>query len=665
MKTKLAKTFAIGALAVALSVAPLSAVGPTPTADAAEQGVSQPYESIFAGDRIIDVKVTIEDEDWESILASPLDKDYKSVTVEVDGNVLENVGFSTKGNLTLRSVASMEDSDRYSFRLKFDKFDKSQTLLGLDKMALNNNYSDPSFLREYLHYEALRAIGLDAPQTVFTNLYINGELYGFYLGVEAIDDSYLLRNYGEDYADGVLYEADQGTTLLYEEDGAYKTLTEDLGSDPDKALLRQFIQTLNEMPDGQKGDIESVLNVDSALQYIAANMVLGNYDSYNSAMGHNFSLYSDAKGVFTVVPWDFNMSFNGFPGGGGRGGSGTQTNTTAINVSIDEPVLGVAMERVPLINNLLQVPEYKAKYLTYVSELVDYLAGVEKRANELADLIRPSVTADPTKFYTMEQFESNLVYDANEQTSGGMGMFPPDGFDGMTLPEGWTPGAGEGLTPPEGWTPGAGEGWTPPEGWVPGDGGEGAFVPGQGGFGGGGGLMTAGSLVTFALNRLANLQEQLGLEVIDLPQADPTTTTPAAPTETTATPPATETKGGIGVTLGGTSLRFGDQQPVIVDGRLLVPLRELIAALGGTINWDATTRTVSWLVGDTKIALPIGQKTATVNGTQVTISAGADILNGRTLVPARFIVETLGMTANWDQAAQQLTITATTDSPAA
>jgi len=657
MKTKLAKTLATGALAVALCVAPLSVARPAPAA-AAEQGVAQPYESIFAGDRIIDVKVTIEDEDWESILASPLEKEYKSVTVEVDGHVLENVGFSTKGNLTLRSVASMADSDRYSFRLKFDKYDKTQTLLGLDKLALNNGYSDPSFLREYLHYEALRAIGMDAPQTVFTNLYINGELYGFYLGVEAIDDSYLLRNYGEDYADGVLYEADQGTTLLYEEDGAYKTLTEDLGSDPDKTLLQQFIKTLNEMPDGEKGDIESVLNVDSALQYIAANMVLGNYDSYSSFMGHNFSLYSDADGFFTVVPWDFNMSFNGFTGGGGRGGSGTQSNTTAVNVPIDEPVLGVAMERVPLINNLLQVPEYKTKYLTYVSELVDYLAGVEARANELADLIRPSVTADPTKFYTMEQFESNLVYNANEQPTGGMDMTRPEGMEGMTLPEGWTPGNREGLGGGA-----AGEGWTPPEGWEgmePGNRGDGEFVPGQGGFGGGG-LMTANSLMTFALNRLANLQEQLGLEVIDLPQSD-TTSTPAAPTDTTS--PAATTTDGIRVSLNGNALRFGEQQPVIANGSLLLPLRELVDALGGTINWDATTRTVSLLVEDTKVALPIGKTTATVNGEQVTIRTPADILGGRTVVPVRFIVETLGMTANWDQAAQQLTITAAADTAA-
>ena len=55
------------------------------------------------------------------------------------------------------------------------------------------------------------------------------------------------------------------------------------------------------MPEGEKGDIESVLNVDSALKYIAANTVLGNYDSYNGNMAQNYYLYGQ-DGNFTVIP---------------------------------------------------------------------------------------------------------------------------------------------------------------------------------------------------------------------------------------------------------------------------------------------------------------------------------------------------------------------------
>lgn len=621
-------------------------------------GVTQAYESLFQTDNVIDINVTIDDADWESMLESPLDKDYKKVGVEVDGTKLDNVGFSTKGNLTLKAVASMEDSDRYSFRLKFDKYDKTQTLLGLDKMVLNNNYADPSYMREVLHYEALRSIGMDVPMTNYVNLYVNGELVGFYTGVEAVDDSYLERNYGEDYEDGVLYDTDERSYLQYEEGSDYSTLTEDLGTDENKTKLKNFIKTLNDMPEGEKGDIESVLDVDSALQYIAGNMVFGNYDSYNGDKGHNYMLYSDADGKFTVVPWDFNMSFNGYSGGGGRGTTTTgTTNTNATNVSVDEPVLGISMENVPMINNLLAVPEYKEKYLSYVNELTDYLEGIQDRITELADVIRPYVEADPTKFYTTEQFESNIAYSPNADAAGSMGGTPPEGFEGMTPPEGM-----EGMTPPEGF-----EGMTPPDGTTlpsqpdgtsgtePTD--EAASTgntqtrPG-GNFGGGGGMgsMAAGSLTTFALNRLANLQEQLGREVTPLPE-----TIEDAGSETSSETGATDQT--ISVILDGQAISFPDQDPLEQSGRVMVPVNAILEALGAEVTWDKTAKTVTAVLNDQTLVLQIGSSTATVNGETIDIDAPAIILSSRTLVPVRFISEGLGLTVDWDQTAAQVNLT--------
>ncbi|PAF31322.1 CotH kinase family protein [Paenibacillus sp. 7516] len=664
----LLQKFAVTALSVTMVTSSFGLIASPNAAYAAEDtaatttstGITQAYESLFQTDNVIDINVTIDDADWESMLESPLDKDYKKVSVEVDGNKLDNVGFSTKGNLTLKSVASMEDSDRYSFRLKFDKYDKTQTLLGLDKMVLNNNYADPSYMREVLHYEALRSIGMDVPMTNYVNLYVNGELVGFYTGVEAVDDSYLERNYGEDYEGGVLYDTDERSYLQYEEGSDYSTLTEDLGMDENKTKLKNFIKTLNDMPEGEKGDIESVLDVDSALQYIAGNMVFGNYDSYNGDKGHNYMLYSDADGKFTVVPWDFNMSFNGYSGGGGRGTTttgSTTTNTNATNVSVDEPVLGISMENVPMINNLLAVPEYKEKYLSYVNELTDYLEGIQDRITELADVIRPYVEADPTKFYTTEQFESNIAYSANADAGGGMGGTPLEGFEGMTPPEGM-----EGMTPPEGF-----EGMTPPDGTTPpsqpdgtsgtestdaaGSTGNTQTRPG-GNFGGGGGMgsMAAGSLTTFALNRLANLQEQLGREVTPLPE-----TTEDGGSETSSETGTTDPT--IAVTLDGQAISFPDQDPLEQSGRVMVPVNAILEALGAEVTWDKTAKTVTAVLNDQTLVLQIGSSTATVNGETLDIDAPAIILNSRTLVPVRFISEGLGLTVDWDQTAAQVSLT--------
>ena len=181
------------------------------------------------------------------------------------------------------------------------------------------------------------------------------------------------------------------------------------------------------------------------------------------------------------------------------------------------------MENVPMINNLLAVPEYKEKYLSYVNELTDYMEGIQDRITGLADEIRPYVEADPTKFYTTEQFESNIAYSANADAAGGMGGTPPAGFEGMTRRHGMTPPEGfEGMTPPDGTTPPTQPGTATGNGTTDATTGTDNTQTRPGGnFGGGGGgmgSMAAGSLTTFALNRLANLQEQLGREVTPLPE---------------------------------------------------------------------------------------------------------------------------------------------------
>ncbi|GEM_PF-605284 len=685
-------------------------------AAAAANGITQAYEEVFAGDRIIDIHVTVSDEDWASILSSPLDKEYKTATVEIDGQTIENVGFSTKGNLTLRSVAAMSDSDRYSFRLKFDKYDKEQTWLGLDKLSLNNGFSDPSYLREYLHYEALREIGMDAPLTVFANLYINGELFGFYTGVESVDDSYLARTVGEDYSTGVLYDTDAGSTLQYVEGSDYDTITRDLGIKDNKASLKNFIKVLNDMPDGEKGDIEEVLDVDSALKYIAANFVFGNYDSYNGDKAQNYMLYGDAAGKYTVIPWDFNMSFNGYTPMSG-------SNTTAVAALLDEPVLGISMEDAPMINNLLKVAEYKERYLDYVNQLVDYLENIEDRVGELADLIRPYVEADPTKFYTMEQFEANVSYSSDNNAGGGNGgVMPGDGTEpgrtpGEAPPDGTIPdGAAPGATPPEGVEPGS---MTPPDGSPPG---------GQGPApGGNGGVMASNSLLTFALNRLVNLQEQLGRDLSALPEpsgseespasgsdstdstgtdstgtessgettTSPTTTTiyypsaPVAATEsdtetattvdstsagsttsttaagTTATTTTTATNtttavaepsasassnsGEIKIMMNGSIISFSDQQPIMDNGRVLAPVYGIARALGAKLQWDETRQQVTLTAGETTVVLTIGSNTAYVNGKATQLDVAAKTVQYRTVVPVRFLAESLGLQLKWLQ----------------
>ena len=99
-----------------------------------------------------------------------------------------------------------------------------------------------------------------------------------------------------------------------------------------------------------------------------------------------------------------------------------------------------------------------------------------------------------------------------------------------------------------------------------------------------------------------------------------------------------------------------DVPPIIQEGRALVPFRAIGEALGATVNWDSQTQTVIMSLDGTTVSLRIGDMHAYVNGQQVSLDVPALIINGRTMVPLRFVSEALGAEVSWDSEARQVII---------
>lgn len=94
----------------------------------------------------------------------------------------------------------------------------------------------------------------------------------------------------------------------------------------------------------------------------------------------------------------------------------------------------------------------------------------------------------------------------------------------------------------------------------------------------------------------------------------------------------------ISVTVDGRALTF-DQPPLMQDGRVLVPLRGIFEALGAEVQWEAATRTVRARSQKSQMVLPLGSRTATVDGRTVNLDVPASVVGGRTVVPLRFVAE--------------------------
>ena len=105
-----------------------------------------------------------------------------------------------------------------------------------------------------------------------------------------------------------------------------------------------------------------------------------------------------------------------------------------------------------------------------------------------------------------------------------------------------------------------------------------------------------------------------------------------------------------------------DSPPVIKNNRTLLPIRVIIEALGGSVSWDGTEKKVTITLKETTIQLWIGKPTAKVNGTDSPIDATnpkvvPEIINGRTMLPLRFVTENLGCDVQWDGTTKTVTIT--------
>lgn len=162
------------------------------------------YENkIFATDKVHSIDIIMED--WDSFIETCENEEYVSCSLVIDNEAYKNVAIRAKGNTSLSNVSSM-DSDRYSFKIEFDHYDKTKTYHGLDKLCLNNLIQDYSLMKDYITYNLMRKAGASAPLCSFVYITVNGEDFGLYLAVEAIEDSFLSRNYGND--SGNLYKPD-------------------------------------------------------------------------------------------------------------------------------------------------------------------------------------------------------------------------------------------------------------------------------------------------------------------------------------------------------------------------------------------------------------------------------------------------------------------------
>lgn len=393
--------------------------------------ITESYNSLFKENNIVDVNLSISQSELNSMFTSGSTGEFHSADIYINNECVSNVGICIKGNMSYRTVSS-SDSNRYSFAVDFGKYQADNNYYGLNSIVLNNNSGDPSFLKEYISYEMLKKINAPTPLCTFARLNINGEYFGLYTMVESPynSGSFTQRIFGTN-ENTDMYEAGIGSSFASEE--SLKNITLTSGNSENSSDITSLYNTISNLNEDNYKSIENILDVDSFLKYVAGNVAFGSYDSYLSSQAQNYYLLH-YNGKFYVIPWDYDKSFGGFEGDQG----------VSCAIKIDNPILDTTTNNLPLLK-LISYPEYQEKYYSYLKELTNYLDNIENRINTLADLIRTDVTNDPTKLFTIEQFENELVYSDSQIDTSNI-TFPIESHKGNTPKI--SSNSSKGMTPP-------------------------------------------------------------------------------------------------------------------------------------------------------------------------------------------------------------------------
>lgn len=428
------------------------------------------YVTKIFGQDVLNINITATEENWNNLIENAVSKPWISGNIEINGETFNNVGIKTKGNTSLTQI-SQSDNKRFSLKVNFGKYEKEQSCYGLDKLVLNNIYSDNTYLKEYMSYELFEYMNVPCSLHTFAKITVNGEYYGFFLALEDTDDSFLDRNYGEDN-DVAAYKPESmemngekfnGERPQMPENGEipqFPQMPEMSGDKPDFGERPQMPEN-GDAPQFPQGDFnrENGKNgMDGGTGGVNLVYKDDEISSYNNIFDNNITKVdeddkkrlikslkgiSESENIEEFINVDevlrylacnvFLTNLDSYLGSNCHNYILTEDNgklsmlpwdynlsfgtyqcsssSDAINYAIDTVFSGVSAEDRPLIGKLLEKQEYVDLYHSYLKQICEeYVqSGIfEKTINNAVSVISDYVKNDSTSFCSYDEFEKGV-----------------------------------------------------------------------------------------------------------------------------------------------------------------------------------------------------------------------------------------------------------------
>lgn len=315
------------------------------------------YDELFDGD-IMEINIQMSKEDVFLLRETPSEDVYYYSDITINGINWKNVGIRPRGKKNIEAVYE-SGSDKYSYKLDFNHYDKENKFYGLDGLYLNNMIEDESYIAQYISYKLAEKLGAIVPYYTLAKVTVNGENEQWYIVTEEMNNSFAKRVTGDD-GTVALFKADNEDAILDANDSGVNYQVE-YGDDATPSYIDKLVKALNKDTVSET-EIEAILDVESVLKNVAINFVVGNYAGYQGTDPDNFYLLYD-NGKISYIEKDYV----------GAGGNYRKDMGYSKTVLASKPFFNVDGYKRPLVSKLLSIEKYKNMYEGYVDQVYSYL----------------------------------------------------------------------------------------------------------------------------------------------------------------------------------------------------------------------------------------------------------------------------------------------------
>jgi len=245
------------------------------------------------------VDITLPEDSEAALRREP--REYVAATLEIRD---EDIGPMTVAIRVKGGLGSTRNLDqKTAFKIDLNRYAPDQTVYGMTEFTFNNMVQDPSVIHEFTAYTLFRAMGVPAPRVRYIELYVNEELWGLYLSVEAWNDESLATWFDETMH---LYEGAYGQDI---EPADVEDFDVDEGPSGDRTLLMALAVLLDTTPiDEAYAATADLVDWDLVIRSMAVEHWTGHWDGYAPTQ-NNYFIHFDGDGIASILPWGTDQTF--------------------------------------------------------------------------------------------------------------------------------------------------------------------------------------------------------------------------------------------------------------------------------------------------------------------------------------------------------------------